>query len=160
MKKALLLFILVIAGSSLTAQQISENALGVRLGSSDGIGLEVSYQKAAGYSNRYEFNVGFSGNDRADTFKVVGLYEWVWNLDEGFNWYAGVGAGVGLWDADNTLIEEDGFFINGTGNIGIEYDFTSPFLVSLDLRPEIRLIGDYGEDRISPNFGIACRYQF
>jgi hypothetical protein len=23
------------------------------------------------------------------------LYQWVWNIDGGFNWYAGVGGGVG-----------------------------------------------------------------
>jgi hypothetical protein len=26
------------------------------------------------------------------------LYQWVWNIDGGFNWYAGVGGGLGtLW---------------------------------------------------------------
>jgi opacity protein-like surface antigen len=159
MKKSVFI-LLILASFSLTAQQISKNALGIRIGSNSGIGLEVSYQKAAGYSNRYEFNVGYNDNNNASLFRAVGLYEWVWNLDEGFNWYAGVGAGVGLWDADNTIVEDDGLFINGAGNIGLEYDFPSPLLISLDLRPELRLIGDYGEDTLQTNLGLSFRYQF
>lgn len=47
MKKLILLVIAVIgfafAGN---AQRISENALGLRLGDSDGFGAEISYQRA------------------------------------------------------------------------------------------------------------------
>jgi hypothetical protein len=28
------------------------------------------------------------------------LYQWVWNIDGGFNWYAGVGGGVGSYSRD------------------------------------------------------------
>jgi hypothetical protein len=31
---------------------------------------------------------------------MTALYQWVWNIDGGFNWYAGVGGGVGNYSHD------------------------------------------------------------
>jgi hypothetical protein len=30
-----------------------------------------------------------------NAIKLAALYQWVWNIDGGFNWYAGVGGGLG-----------------------------------------------------------------
>jgi hypothetical protein len=39
----------------------------------------------------------FNNNAYDDNaIKLTGLYQWVWNIDGGFNWYAGVGGGVGI----------------------------------------------------------------
>ena len=52
--KKIFLSILATAGLiiSMNAQNISDNAIGLRLGDSDGFGAEVSYQKALGDINR------------------------------------------------------------------------------------------------------------
>ena len=46
-----------------------------------------------------------------------------------WNWYAGVGAGAGLYDKY--------FFAGVAGRIGVEYNFDFPLNVSLDWRPVI-----------------------
>jgi hypothetical protein len=63
------------------------------------------------------------------------LYQWVWNIDGGFNWYAGVG-GIGTfgYDYDNRNYNDSICF--AAGDIGIEYNFDIPLLISLDFRPE------------------------
>ena len=96
MKKLFLLAIAIIGFSTLSnAQDISKNALGLRLGDSDGFGAEVSYQRALGDNNRLEVDLGWRDGKNYDGFKLAGLYQWVWNIDGGFNWYAGVGGGLG-----------------------------------------------------------------
>ena len=29
--------------------------------------------------------------------KLAALHQWIWNIDGGFNWYTGVGGGIGSW---------------------------------------------------------------
>ena len=162
MKKLILLSVLFITTMiSVNAQTISENAIGVRLGDSDGFGGEISYQKALGDNNRLELDLGFRNHNHYNAFKLSGLYQWVWNINGGFNWYAGVGAGVGSWswnDGEGNDID-DGLFVNLVGDLGIEYNFDFPLLISLDARPEWGVLGDYGNDA---DFDIALglRYQF
>jgi hypothetical protein len=162
MKKLVLVIgLFVIAIVSANAQNISKHAIGIRLGDSNGLGGEISYQHALTENNRLELDLGFRSHKSYDAFKLSGLYQWVWNIDGGFNWYAGVGAGVGSWSVGNDYTGggEDGIFLNIDGNVGIEYDFDFPLLLSLDIRPEFGIIGDYGNDA---NFDIALgvRYQF
>lgn len=153
-------FVLV-AIVSINAQDISKHAIGVRLGDSDGFGGEISYQHALSDNNRVELDLGFRNHKHFDAFKLSGLYQWVWNIDGGFNWYAGVGAGIGSWSIGNDYPGDgdEGIFLNLDGDIGIEYNFDFPLLVSLDVRPEIGIVGDYGDDA---DFDIALgvRYQF
>ena len=64
-----------------SSQEIAENAIGLRLGDSDGFGAEISYQRAFsafGDNNRIEANLGWRSGDNYDGFKLVGLYQWVW----------------------------------------------------------------------------------
>lgn len=108
MKKILLLAAFVAGGfMSTQAQEISDNALGLRLGGANGFGAEVSYQRAVGSNNnRLEFDLGWRNDKNFDAFKLVGLYQWVWNIEGGFNWYAGAGAGVGSV-SDNRDFDND-----------------------------------------------------
>ncbi len=87
----LFLFATVVA----SAQDISEHTLGLRLGDSDGFGAEISYQKSIGRYNRAEFNLGWRDSRQFDAFKLSGVYQWVHQLDGNFNWYYGVGGGLG-----------------------------------------------------------------
>ena len=90
------------------AQEIADNAIGLRLGDSDGFGAEISYQRALGDNNRLEADLGWRSGDGYDGFKLTGVYQWVWELDGNFNWYAGAGGGLGSYSVDD--FDDDTFF--------------------------------------------------
>ncbi|MFD1095947.1 hypothetical protein [Salegentibacter chungangensis] len=150
--------------SNMQAQTIADNAIGLRLGGGDGIGAEVSYQRAlGGDNNRLELDLGWRNDNNFDAFKLTGLYQWVWNIDGGFNWYAGVGGGIGSVDVHPEWKDrwDDSTFLFVAGDIGIEYNFDIPLMLSLDLRPEI---GFYNDDSVlndfAPDVALGLRYQF
>lgn len=160
--KKLFLSILAIGGLLFTvnAQEISDNAIGLRIGDSDGFGTEITYQRALGENNRLEVDLGWRSGKNWDGFKLTGLYQWVWQLDGNFNWYAGVGGGVGSysWDTPFESGDDSETFIFAAGDIGIEYDFDIPLLISLDFRPELGF-GDFRDD-IDFDIALGLRYQF
>ncbi len=168
MKKLLIVaFMLVGFGFSGQAQDISKNALGLRLGSNNGFGGELSYQRGLSKNNRLELDLGFRDSDYFTAIKVTGVYQWVWNIDKGFNWYAGVGGGVGTWSYNDNYKKFNPFFNNNdggayfyvAGDIGIEYNFDAPILISLDYRPEFNISNGYGNNYGS-DIAFAIRYQF
>jgi hypothetical protein len=155
--------ILFLTGAALSAQSISDHALGLRLGDSDGFGAEISYQKSISNSNRVEVDLGWRDSRNFSAFKLAGLYQWVRPIEGDFNWYYGVGGGLGSADFPRLPNRDDvgGLFIFGAGNIGIEYDFDIPLLISLDFRPELGLIGYDGfTDSFDFDIGLGIRYQF
>ena len=160
--------ILCFVTASMSAQEISDHAIGLRLGDSDGFGAEISYQKSIARYNRAEFNLGWRDSREFDAFKLTGVYQWVHNIDGNFNWYYGVGGGIGSVDFASRLnnnnepfTPDGGLFVFAAGDIGVEYNFDIPLLLSLDFRPEIGLIG-YNDFDDSFDFDIALgiRYQF
>jgi len=161
MKKLILVVTVIFTAMiSVNAQTISPNAIGVRLGDSDGFGAEVSYQRALGDNNRLEFDLGWRGGDGWDGFKLAGLYQWVMNIDSGFNWYVGAGGGVGSysWDNPHPNGDDSETFIFAAGDIGIEYNFDIPLLLSLDFRPELGF-GNFRDD-VDFDIALGVRYQF
>ena len=161
MKKTLLFLGLLLAFVlSANAQRVSDNAIGLRLGDNDGFGTEINYQRGLSENNRLEFGLSWHGHDSLSSFKFVGLYQWVWTLDGNFNWYVGAGGGIGHinFDSDFPGNPDDETFIFAAGDIGIEYNFNIPLLLSLDLRPEIGF-GDYRDD-FDFDLGLGIRYQF
>lgn len=164
MKILKFLSLIVFMGTvSMNGQEISDHALGLRLGDSDGFGAEISYQKSIGRSNRAEFDLGWRDSRNYDAFKLAGLYQWVRPIDGGFNWYYGVGGGVGSVDFPNIPGTDDdgGLFIFAAGDIGVEYNFDIPLLLSLDFRPEIGVLGYDGfNDNFDFDIGLGVRYQF
>jgi hypothetical protein len=164
MKKLLLSAIMLVGlAFASNAQEISKNALGLRLGDNDGFGGEISYQRGLGDNNRLELDLGWRNNDKYDAFKLVGLYQWVWNIEGGFNWYAGFGGGLGSYDNDknrnNDDYDDSGTFFLAAGNLGIEYNFDIPLMLSLDIRPELYFGDDFGND-FGPDIALGIRYQF
>lgn len=154
------------------AQTISKNAIGLRLGDNDGFGGEISYQRAVSNDNRLEFDFGWRNSNDVDAIKLVGLYQWVWNIEGGFNWYAGVGAGFGVWDNNHynngngngndyyNDYDENGVYVFAAGDIGIEYNFKPvPIQLSLDLRPEVG-VNSYNDDTFGIDIGLGVRYTF
>lgn len=152
-KLTCLMALVCIIGAS--AQSVSENALGLRLGDNDGFGGEISYQRLLNDSGRLEADLGWRDSHNVEAFKLVGLYQWVMPLDGNFNWYAGVGGGIGSFDAG----ENDGTFLLAAGDIGIEYDFEIPLMLSLDFRPELGFNDDYSDD-LDLDIALGIRYQF
>ncbi len=144
---------------SANAQEISKNALGLRLGDNDGFGGEISYQRGLGGNNRLELDLGWRNTKNYDAFKLVGLYQWVWNIEGGFNWYAGVGGGLGSYSVDGPG-DNSGTYFLGAGNLGIEYNFDIPLMLSLDIRPELYFGDEFRDDNFGPDIALGIRYQF
>lgn len=171
MKKHILTVVMLM-GLAFTAQaqDIPKNALGLRLGDNDGFGGEISYQRGLGDNNRLELDLGWRDSRNYDGMKLTGLYQWVWNIDGGFNWYAGVGGGLGTWKYNHDTPpgwknDKSGTFAFVAGDIGIEYQFDIPLQVSLDLRPEL-YFGDGRNDfdndynNFGPDLALGIRYTF
>ena len=133
------------------AQEFSDNAVGLRLGSNDGFGADISFQRKLKENNRLEVNLGMRYRFR--DLKLSGLYAWVWSLEENINWYAGAGGGF-----------YDDYKVStfASGIIGIEYNLDNevdlPLVISLDYRPEIGITGDL--NGLNSDVGLSVRYQF
>ena len=162
MKKVIVLTVLFVgAVLSSQAQEISKNSIGLRLGDNDGFGAEISYQRRLTPINRLEFDLGWRNSDEVDAIKLAGMYQWVWNIDKGLNWYAGAGGGIGSWSYSNEGDSNNGSFVLMSGNLGIEYQFDFPLQLTLDVRPEIYLLsGDYRETNFGPDLALGIRYRF
>lgn len=179
MKKVILSAIILIGlAFSAQGQKISKNAIGLRIGDNDGFGAEVSYQRKLSETNRLELDLGVRNrsyynrdnnyNYNTNAVKLVGLYQWVFNIDGGFNWYAGVGGGVGTYHNRNKQTDNYGYSDNGAfglvaGDIGIEYNFAFPLQLSADFRPEFGF-GDYYDNNnlgvFGPDIAISARWRF
>jgi len=162
--KKLLLVTCALIGFSFTSnsQAIADNALGLRLGDSDGFGAEISYQRALGENNRLELDLGWRDGKNYDGFKLAGLYQWVFPMDGAFNWYVGAGGGLGSYSINipNDKDYTDTFFF-AAGDIGIEYNFDIPLMLSLDFRPEIGFGDDvYDNNDLDFDIALGIRYQF
>ena len=151
---------------SAQAQSISKNALGLRLGDSGGFGTEITYQRGLSQNNRLELDLGWrnrknykNSNNDGSAYKLAALYQWVWNIDGGFNWYAGVGGGLGTFGYDNNNKRYNDTFIFAAGDIGIEYNFDIPLLISLDFRPEFGGSGYY-DNNYGSDIALGLKYQF
>lgn len=164
MKKLFLVAIAFIGFTTLSnGQEIADNAIGLRLGDSDGFGTGINYQRALGENNRLELDLGWRDGNNFNAFKLAGLYQWVWNLDGNFNWYAGAGGGIGSISIDNVPqgIDNSETFIFAAGDIGIEYNFDIPLLLSLDFRPEIGFGNDdFDTNDLDFDIALSVRYQF
>ncbi|MHC5309273.1 hypothetical protein ACYSNM_04235 [Myroides sp. LJL116] len=156
------LLCLGISGSAL-AQKSAKNAIGLRFGSNSGLGTEISYQRNLHANNRLELGFGWKDRHDVNAFKLTGIYQWVWNIDKGFKWYAGPGAAVGTWNYSKShggkRYSDNGTFVLLTGDVGIEYNFDFPLQIALDLRPEIYLNDSY-RDGLHFDLGLAVRYRF
>ena len=166
MKKSALLILLVIGvGMQANAQEISKNAIGISLSESNGFGPEVNYQRALGDANRLELGLAWHSERYWEDVKFTAIYQWVWNIDGGFNWYAGPGLGAGIESFDRYYDDNYPYYRNKdseafaffTGDVGIEYSFDFPLLVSFDFRPQVNL--NYRDD-VNFDVGISARYQF
>ena len=153
-KKVLLIVGLVflsIAGNA----QVEPHAIGLRLGGGNyGSGFEISYQHGLGDANRLEFDLGLNSNNGASYMSLAGIYQWVWNIDGGFNWYAGPGAQL--------LLVSNNAAIGVGGQIGVEYNFNPdvdvPIQIGLDTRPMLNFSS--GNSDFGWGIALSIRYTF
>ena len=116
-------------------------------------GAELSYQHPLS-DNRLEFGLGLTS--LSGGLNVSGTYQWVKPMVDNFNWYYGIGAGIGLWDEVAAL--------SGLGQVGIEYNFeVIPLQLSLDWRPALTFV--FYETGSTAQFwpqgvGLGIRYRF
>ncbi|GHV27967.1 hypothetical protein FACS1894176_10300 [Bacteroidia bacterium] len=145
MKK--IIFTVVCAVSSLGIAHAQNNAIGLRIG----YVAEVSLHHVVSSDNRLEVDLGWNFDNGAN---LTGIYQWGWNLSdwaEGFKWYAGMGAGAGIWKKD--------FAISAVGQVGIEYNFNNiPLQLTVDYRPGISLIP--GIAGPGGDVALGVRYNF
>lgn len=157
MKKLLLTFALVLCMVGALSAQVDGKAIGLRFSPGYGNSAEISYLHPIGNANRLEVDLGLSNRG----MYVTGVYQWVWDLSdlaEGFNWYAGVGGSVGLWNGKYANYD-DGISIGVAGQVGIEYNFNIPLQLSLDYRPVINLIPTIGSGYFD-GVALGVRYKF
>ena len=151
MKKIILAAALVLGFA--VAASAQPRAIGVRIGN----GGEISYQHSMG-SNFLEVDGGLGLGLVDDVFNVgaTGIYNFmISEFGNGFGFYAGPGAGVGLALGDVNYLA-----LSAAGIVGIEYNFNFPLQISLDFRQHIG-IGFSGNGIWAPSsIGLGLRYQF
>lgn len=168
--KTLLSTLLLIGTVQLASGQVAKHALGFRLDGSDGLGPEISYQLGMSESSRLEFDLGLRNSAVIDAFKLTVLYQKVKPikaLPAGFDWYYGLGGGVGIIDYDNQFPfepdrEYSELILSIDGMLGAQYRIPSeefPLLISLDVNPEFHLIDDY-YDPFDFDVALGLRWQF
>jgi opacity protein-like surface antigen len=160
MKKTLLFAFILALASSTAFSQVNPHALGIRFGGGNSFGTEISYQHGLSDINRLEVGLGLKTHSDWSGFNLAGAYQWVWNIEGGFNWYAGPGAQLGSWSYKSGVEgSNDGFYIGILGQIGIEYNFSEvPIQIGIDTRPVIGLINSSDDFDIDLSLGI--RYVF
>lgn len=149
MKKIIISTLFLIVSYCSFSQSEANQTIGLRIGDNDGLGTEISYQKALENNNRLELGLAWRSNTNYNAYKLSGTYQWIWDLSSDFKWYAGAGAGLGSLNLKNGKQGDDGFFVLANGVVGIEYAFDFPLLLSLDARPELGLANydnDFGLD--------------
>ncbi len=150
MKKMFIIAALMIGFAGFASAQVDGKAIGVRLG----YGGEITYQHPLSSQNRLELDLGINtwGANVWGT-NLSGIYQWVWDLSDlgdGFNWYAGFGAAVGLGNSD--------FGVGVLGQVGLEYHFNIPLMLSIDYRPGLFVVPN-----LRPAYDGIClsvRYKF
>ncbi|MDN3707422.1 hypothetical protein QW060_09800 [Myroides ceti] len=160
MKKLIITTGILLAGllQANAQRPVSQNAIGLRLSLNETVGPEINYQRLLSDKNRLELGLGWKQTKHVDAFKLSGVYQWLWNIEGGFNWYAGVGASVGSWNDDHR--DKSGAILALAGQIGVEYHFNIPLQVFVDFRPEIYLTDYYKDNNFGPDFGLGARFKF
>ena len=154
MKRLLLVAVMAILSLSAAKAQGGNgyrNTIGIR----GGYGAEVSYQRYIVPEGRIEGTLGVNRYG----FSVEGLYQWMFDFPAStagiWQWYAGAGLGMGAWNHKDF---KDGFALGALGQIGIEYTFNIPLLLSLDYRPGFYFTPEAKFDWTG--FALGVRYCF
>ncbi len=155
MKKVFLAFALLMTATMIAEAQTNERAIGIRLGN----GAELSYQHPFSGNTRLEADLGLYGLGERNAFIASGIYQWLWNIDGGLDWYAGLGAQLGTrWYKNEVETWESGFGLAIAGQIGLAYNFPIPLQLSLDYRPALYFLPEVGGSYDYVALGIRYRF--
>jgi hypothetical protein len=132
-----------------------------------GLGLRASV--SPGISVKHFFTTNMAGEGiltvRWGGFNATGLAEWHLPVfdTEGFYFYYGGGAHVGVWDSAkdyySSTTQGTTFFLGVDGIIGLEYDFFDiPLSIGLDWKPGMNVIADFGF--FWDDLALSFRYLF
>jgi hypothetical protein len=163
-KKNTIFSFIILFTNFVASQEISDNAIGLRIGTPKS--FEVSFQRILGEVNRLEVDLGYFNKNNYDVFRIIGLNQWVVSLnDDNLNWFVGIGGGGGIWSYNNDEDMEfdrvkNGNFIAIAASVGLEYNFESPFIISLDFRPKHLFGNGFGNQLDAIDVAIGIRYQF
>jgi len=172
MKRLVLFAIILVAACTVAMAQ--PRAIGGRVS----YGIGASYQHGFGEKNMlqadldffaYSYSIRIPGMGRISTYdwgvQATATYNWIfpissWTHAGSWNWYAGVGGGIG-WNWYKIG------WAGVAGMIGVEYNFKFPLQLSIDWRP---IIGPmFGKNYVEFNerglyqggaFGLGVRYEF
>ena len=144
---------IIIAAALVLGFTVAASAQPRAIGGRFGYGVDLSYQHYVGGDNFVEADLGL------DSFKflnVAATYNFmISEFGDGFGFYAGPGAGVGLAVGDINYLA-----LSAAGMVGIEYNFNFPLQISLDFRQHVGL-GFNGHGLWTPSsIGLGIRYQF
>ena len=156
MKKSFIVIVCILfLGLSLNAQDY-KTSLGLRAGYP--YGLTIKH-----FLNEYNAVEGILASNYGGFVATV-LFEnehWTGHYP-GFNWYWGLGAHVGFWDAGaNRYIHSTytGAVVGIDGVLGLEYTFDEiPLNLALDILPSLNLLGTTGYGGIYS--ALSIRYVF
>lgn len=142
MKKFVLTLAVLAAAAFCASAQ--PRTLGVR----STYGLEASYQHHLG-NGFVEADLGWFDHG----FYLTGVRDVLLASEDRFNFYAGCGGSLGIYDDG----DENGFNLGVVGQLGVEYNFDIPLTFSLDWRPVWNFMhGGFGW----PAIGFGVRYRF
>ena len=154
--KRLITLIIILIVATVSAQTIEQHVAGLRFGSNGGFGTELNYQYGLDDDNRLELGLGLITDSGYDAAQFTGVYQWVWAIEDGFQWYAGPGAGVVFINPD---LGDNVTSVRLLGQVGIEYVFDFPLNLSLDTRPSF-YFNDEFIDAFNLGIALSARYRF
>lgn len=175
--KLLLTVVFAITGTLLSFAQ--PRAIGLRQGYSIG----VSYEHSLGDFNMISLDLELPLAMHLDIktgvfYPGIGIggvctYDWInpfntefpWEHKGEWNWYMGVGGGLGGYFYPNLYNQ---FFVGAAGRVGVEYNFWFPLQLSVDYRPCLGVTIQSGEHPVHFNapglysgaLAFAVRYHF
>jgi hypothetical protein len=158
MKKSFIIIVIFLFLSVTLNAQDYKTSLGLRAGFPYGLTIKHFLSKTNAVEGVLAINWGgFVATALLENEHWTGHYP-------GLNWYWGLGAHIGFWDAGanrylNNTNYSGGSVIGADGIFGIEYTFDEiPLNLSLDVLPSINLIGYTGWGGI--NGALSIRYVF
>jgi hypothetical protein len=157
MRKLPLLFVtacsIILASSNLQAQTY-KNAIGLRLGSYNGL----NYKTFLNSDKALDLNLSFRNNNDLNRFLFTGLYQVHNPIDQvsGLLWYYGGGGSIGSYkrrDYDNDL------WLSADGVLGLDYKIAgAPLNLAIDWRPRFELTPN--ANIRTGDVGFAIRFTF
>lgn len=144
MKKFLMMAALLVATLTVSAQDYNW-AIGLRGGGANG-GLTIKNNMGA---NAWELGIDLGWDNSG---RVQGLYMWQTPvITDGFNLYYGAGAYLGGYH----IVDHYKFGIGAELVLGLEYKIPNvPIALSLDYRPSISVLPDFGFGYYDVGFGV------